>query len=143
MAQAIVVAKALLINEKHEVLVLHRSPWPGHEERSHMPDLPGGLIEEGESPAFTTAREIKEETDIEVREDQLVMGYTKTFYDEVESESHTKFLYVCQLDQTPGVTLSHEHELSEWTPIDQLLSAHQFGPFYAEGIDYLISHKII
>jgi 8-oxo-dGTP pyrophosphatase MutT (NUDIX family) len=143
MAKLYVVAKAIIINEKSEALVLHRSPWPSHSERSHMPDLPGGLVEEGESPSFATAREVMEETSINVREDQLVMGYTKTFYDESKNESHTKFLYVCQLDQTPEVTLSHEHELSEWTPIDQLLSTHQFGPFYAEGIDYLISNKLI
>jgi 8-oxo-dGTP pyrophosphatase MutT (NUDIX family) len=143
MTEIIVVAKALLINEKNEVLVLHRSPWPGHEDRSHMPDLPGGLVEKGESPSIATQREIKEETDVEIREDELVMGYTKTFFDDPNNQSHTKFLYVCRPGQTPKVTLSHEHETYEWTPIDQLLGSHQFGLFYAEGIDYLISHKMI
>jgi 8-oxo-dGTP diphosphatase len=143
MAEIIVVAKALLINEKSEALVLHRSPWPGHEDRSHTPDFPGGLVEKDELPSTATKREIKEETGIEIREDELVMGYTKTFFDDSKGQSHTKFLYVCQLDHTPHVVLSHEHESYIWTPINQLLDTHQFGLFYAEGIDYLISHKVI
>jgi 8-oxo-dGTP pyrophosphatase MutT (NUDIX family) len=143
MTEVILVAKALLVNERNEALVLHRSPWPGHEDRSHMPDLPGGLVEKGESPSNATKREIKEETGIEVHEDQLVMGYTKTFFDDPKDQSHTKFLNVCQLDHTPEVVLSHEHESYVWTPINQLLDTHQFGLFYAEGIDYLISHKMI
>lgn len=143
MAKLFVVAKAILINEKGEALILKRSFWPVHPERAHNPDLPGGLVERGESPLEATAREVKEETGITINEDALEMGYTKTFYDESDNESHTKFLYIGRLDHTPEVTLSFEHESYEWTLVADLVSTYKFGSFYAEGIAYLTTHKII
>ena len=137
------VAKTLLINERNQALVLRRSIWPGKPARSHQADLPGGKVDNGELEHEAAAREIKEETGIVVDSHDLILGYTKTFYDDEKNQSHTKFFYILRIDRTPDVKLSYEHESYEWTPVPQLLEKYEFTEFYDESIRYLIGHGLI
>lgn len=70
----------LVFNEYGQLLVLRRSEWkkiPGQDYRpdlSHKPDLPGGLIgdeDELESERVGSARELAEETGIEIDDSAL------------------------------------------------------------------------
>lgn len=143
MKNPFIVAKTLLINEQNQALVLRRSVWLTKPERSHQADLPGGMVDEGESEAEAAAREIHEETGVEVDASQLILSYTKTFFEGPKNRSASKFFYVCKLDHTPDVTLSREHESYDWTLVPDLLDTYQFTAFYDESIRYLIEHKLI
>lgn len=143
MKQSFLVAKTLIINENNQALVLRRSVWPTKPERSHQADLPGGMVDEGEPEGLAAAREIKEETGIEVDSAQLILSYTKTFFEGPKNRSATKFFYVCRLDHTPEVVLSKEHESYEWSPVSGLLDRYQFTQFYDESIRYLKEHTLL
>lgn len=137
------VAKTVLRNEKNEVLVLRRSPWPGQPERDHQPDFPGGRVESGETEREAAAREMKEEAGIEVREQDLRLLYTRTRFFEDKGESVSHFLYTAQLPSTPEVTISFEHEAFEWVPFEKVVSDYEFNSFYAEALAYISQNKLV
>jgi len=136
------VAKVLLLNEKDEILVLRRSEYPAHPEQSHQPDLPGGIVDPGESERRTVVREIQEETGIEIDPDDLKLAFAKTIFHE-GGHSRTRLLYAAKLDNTPPVILSWEHEGYVWCPKQDVLAQYHLPPFYAEGLAYLLEHELI
>ena len=138
-----IVAKTLIINDQNQVLVLRRSVWPAKPHRSHQPDLPGGMVDPGESEHQAAIREIQEETGIVVNPDHVVLGYTKTELYKGGKESISKLLYVAYVDTTPEVTLSYEHETYEWVDLKTVLENFTFGAFYEEGIKYLLGNELI
>jgi len=139
------IAKVLIINEKNEALVLTIGEYEGHPEKSFTPDLPGGRIEiaEHETEQAGALREVEEETGIVLEQATLVLGYSGTKFYPEESKSVSRFLYTARLDHTPEVVVSWEHADSEWVPVGDLLEKKTFRTFYKEGIEYLVSHRII
>lgn len=138
------VAKTLVINEKNEALVLIVGAYEAHPEKSHTPDLPGGMIEvgDGESERDGAVRETEEEAGIVIDPKDLTLGYAKTYLYPKESKSVTRFLYIAHLKTTPDVVISWEHENYEWVPLSELLATRTFRPFYAEAIQYVTEHGI-
>lgn len=59
-------AGALFLNEKNELLILH----PTYKDRF---EIPGGIVENDESPKKAVEREIKEEIGLEVNVKQLLV----------------------------------------------------------------------
>jgi 8-oxo-dGTP pyrophosphatase MutT (NUDIX family) len=137
------VAKTILINPDGEALVLKRSEYKEHSNRSHQPDFPGGRVEAAESERTAAAREMLEETGIMIDEDTLTVGYTKTELHEDKDESVSRLLYIGRIDHTPKVTLSFEHEEYRWVKTRDLLIENKFGYFYEEAVEYLIKNKLI
>jgi len=137
------VAKLLLINEKGEILVLRRSEYLAHPEKSHMPDLPGGIVDPGESERTAVVRELKEEAGIIIDDDDVKLGYARTYFYENERKSVSKLLYVAHVDYTPDVVVSWEHEAFVWWNKDELQEKYPLREFYAEGLKYLLDHKFI
>jgi len=135
------VAKALLVNDQHQVLVLRIGEYKAHPEKSHQPDLPGGMVDEGESKLDAVIREIREEAGIVVPHGLLQPVHHQLF--EEPTKSFEKDLFVAQLGYTPEVTISWEHEAYEWTDISELLDTHAFAPFYRDGIKLAIEKQLI
>ena len=54
---------ALIFNSRDELLVIHRRDEP----KKGMPDLPGGFVDFGESIEQGVAREVKEETNLDIK----------------------------------------------------------------------------
>lgn len=140
----------LVFNEYGQLLVLRRSEWkkiPGQYYRpdlSHKPDLPGGLIgdeDELESERVGSARELAEETGIEIDDSALKLLYCDTRYKPNENISETRLVYLLKLDYTPEITLSWEHESYEW--LDPISVAEQclLSGARHKALVYLIEHR--
>ena len=110
--------KVLIHNGQGEFLVLRRSgthpTWP------HAPDLPGGVIERGETDLQALDREVAEETGLVLNtEDALQVGYDAEY--EPGEGMMTRVLYLMKIETSrPRVELSWEHEDFSWSNKDSL-----------------------
>jgi 8-oxo-dGTP pyrophosphatase MutT (NUDIX family) len=95
----------------NQVLELQRGPEDSKPGREW--DLPGGHAEERETPDYTAARELKEETGISVRPSTLSM--VKVF-----ERADGKMFYVFEMRTVgkPPVRLSSEHVGYRWRKDD-------------------------
>lgn len=143
MTQRHVIAKTVFVNEKNEALVLRRSPWPEHPERSGRPDFPGGEIEAGETERHGAAREAFEEARITVDPLSLELLHTATTYLEQEDILAMRLLFMMKLDHTPEVVISAEHESYDWVPLADLPGDMNFSPFYSEALTQAHKYRLI
>ena len=135
------VAKALVINEKNEALILKVGLYPARPDKSFKPDLPGGMVDPGETELAAIARELYEEAGIQADQNSFKLVYVKTEFSPRSHTSVTKFLYVIHLENVPEITISWEHASYKWVPLDILLSTVELRPFYKEAIEYVFEHK--
>lgn len=110
------VAKAFIFDTAGNVLLLHRSAT--HPSYAHQPDLPGGIIEDGETPAVGLAREILEETGLIIKPDDLKL-LAET---DARGYNHDQVYKVIVEDEKPDVIISWEHERPMWLPKEQLVA---------------------
>ncbi len=136
-------AKVLVLNEKQEALILTIGEYIGHPEKSFTPDLPGGMVDPGETELMAVQRELKEEANIDSDNTQFKLAFTRTEFYPKKNKSVTKFLYVLHLNHTPEVTVSWEHADYAWVPIDTLLDNVTLRPFYDEGVRYAITNELV
>lgn len=125
------VAKILLYNPDGAALVLRRSKT--HPHFAYEPDLPGGIVERGESYEQGVIREVQEEAGIEITPGQLVLIAARENYGFV-----SKHLYAAHLASRPAVTLSWEHDQYEWvkpsTLREHLESTDSYMSFVLEAL---------
>ena len=103
-----------------EVLVLRRS-----EARGGFEQIVTGRIEAGESPAATAAREVREETGLELPVTDLQYVHAFGFGDEPLFVREHGFAAVVP----PGaeVRISAEHQAAEWVPLSRALERLPFA----------------
>lgn len=135
------VAKALIINSDNNVLILTLGEHKQRPEKSFKPDLPGGMVDPGESDRDGVIREVAEETSIVVDLNSAIPIYSKTEFYNNENKSVTKHLFIIQLDTNPEVQLSWEHSDYKWIPLDELQN-FELRSFYDEAIKYCFSNNI-
>jgi 8-oxo-dGTP diphosphatase len=107
--KAFVIAKALVVNEAGEILVLQRS-----EDDVRRPgewDFPGGFVDEGEDFAAAVVRESKEEAGLTITDPQLVYAESEMM---PQHGPGTWLLFVARVAGQPPVTLSFEHRAFAW-----------------------------
>lgn len=137
------VAKVFLLNDKREALMLRTGEYKEHPEKEHKPDLPGGLVDPGESERDAVVRELYEEAGINVDPRLVTLGYAETAFYPDEDKSVSKLLYVARLDHTPDVAISWEHESYEWHSADTFTEEYELRPFYKKAVAYLINNQLI
>lgn len=137
------VAKLLVLNEKREALLLTTGTYKEHPEKEHKPDLPGGLVEPGEAEQLAAIRETLEEAGVVLDPAAGSLAYSETKFYPAENKSVTKLLYLTQLNATPAVTISWEHERYDWVAFDTMLETCELRPFYKEAIAYIQNNQLI
>lgn len=131
----------VLIRDKmsRKYLVLQSSKWEENPLRSHQPDLPGGLVEDGETALEGLAREVKEEIGITL---PFVPELAYAFSYASDQKSTTFLLYFIEVDTMPEITLSWEHEAYSWMSAEELKDLNIREPYptifsYLEKIEIL------
>ena len=135
--------KALIINEKNEILLLRAGP----EERKHTKidfwDLPGGRIKANHDIENTLRREVKEELgiseeDIEIDDifDATISNFRKLHGEDI---SLMLIVYRCRLPSIKEFRLSDEHSEWRWINIDEAkkLLGIKFAKSFVEKLDKL------
>lgn len=112
-------------------LILWSSEWEENPRRSHQPDLPGGIIELGESVTDGLRREIREEAGFDVVESSLILAHAHVWD---EHDISTVFLVYFAEIEDQEVTLSWEHEKYAWLDANELfeLSIREPYPYIFE-----------
>ena len=138
MTNPIQIAKALLLNEKGELLLVRRTETA--PTRPNGWDIPGGSVEADETPLQAVTREIKEEIGVSILPGQLTLMYASTNY-----YNHThgiRFIFVGKLPESQEVKLSYEHDQYHWSPLKEALAKYDH-PVYTEGIRYLLDNDLL
>ena len=136
------VAKALLVTDQKEALVLTIGEYKERPDKSFQPDLPGGLVDPGESERDAVVREIFEETGVKMAPERLRMVYSRTEFRADENKSVTKQLFIGRLEDRVEVTLSWEHSAYRWASLGELQDI-ELRSFYKEAIEYCFSNRIL
>jgi len=138
------VAKILLFNENGQVLMLRLGVHKMKPQNSHRADLPGGLVDLGESELQAVIRETNEEAGVALDTKDIWLAHAGTKFYEAEQKSVTRLLYVVKLTHTPVVTLSWEHEAYEWGDLDILLAGnHGLTAGYREAVMYVRDNNLL
>lgn len=112
-------AAKILLRRKTDgkYLILWSSLWEENPDRSQQPDLPGGIIEPGESQVEGLIREAREEAGIALNPESVVLAYALT-YDKERLASIFE-IYFAEVDDFE-VQLSWEHERYAWLTAEEV-----------------------
>jgi 8-oxo-dGTP pyrophosphatase MutT (NUDIX family) len=80
-------------------------------------ELPGGRLDEGETPEEALRREFLEETGLRVTVGPLVDAWV---FQVTSREKVLVLEYACRTSEKRGVRISHEHNDSAWLPLTGL-----------------------
>jgi len=133
-------AKALIRRRSdNKYLIMWSSEWKENPRRSHQPDLPGGIVEDGETMEQGLLREVSEESGIEIQPSDLLLVHAHVWD---EPDISTVFqIYFAEIDDAP-VTISWEHERYEWLSADEIKSLEIRAP-YPMIFDHLVKIGLI
>lgn len=128
-------AKLLLHNAYGEVLLLRRSHSVEH--RPGTLDLPGGGVDDGETPLDAIVRETKEEIGLTDDEYELRCQFDRTYPSRNLGRLVTKRFFVGRIATGPGaLQLSHEHTEFSWLQ-PEIASSVVGHPVQQEAIEYV------
>ena len=98
-------AFGIIFDEQKRVLLVHRRDYD-------LWNLPGGTLEDFESPANAVKREVKEETGLEVEVSKLLGVYNK------ENKNDMAFSFLCKV-VSGEITLNDEADKIEYFEVDK------------------------
>jgi len=118
----VLVARAI-IKFGNEILLVRRSET---DTRSGFYELPGGMVDPGESLEEAVVREVKEETGIEIS--NIKFKETNSYM--VGDDRHLSGIFIAEVT-TDQVVLSHEHDDYKWVSAVNFNNV-QLEPHYQE-----------
>lgn len=136
------IAKVLIVNDKKEAIVLTLGKHLKYPEKSFLPDLPGGIVDPGESEQLAAIREVQEECGIDLDAKNVQLAFAETAFYEKENKSVTKILYIAHVEDATKVTLSWEHSDYKWIPLDELHTI-ELRPFFKQAIEHVVTKGLV
>lgn len=123
-------AKALILFNGKYLLLLRSAK---EKIRPSGWDIPGGGIESGETEQGAMAREVKEETGIDLSSCQAIsIKRWEGSNDKGVKISGIDFL--CSLDSRPDVVLSFEHVEARWFSKEEISKGEEFVEWIKESV---------
>ena len=107
--------RGVVKNEDGEILVLRRHPKS--KTNPHKWELPGGKIEKGEFFDEAYVREIREETDLDVK----VGDFCEAVQDDYPHKRTVQLIMYAE-NVTGEVKISDEHDDWKWASVDEIKS---------------------
>lgn len=109
---------AFILNKKNQVLLVKRSDidtfLPGYWE------LPGGGVNENETPQEALKREIKEEVGLTVSINESLGANQYTLEEHGEKIPKTEMCFSCMSDSLEKINLSNEHSEYKWISKEEI-----------------------
>ena len=115
---------AFILNNKGELLVAKRAKEPAQGTL----DLPGGFVDNEENAEEGIAREIKEETGLDVSPSDLVYQFSvPNIYRYSGMDIHTLDLFfVCHVDDDAQINANDDAAELQWVPLGEVF-VERFG----------------
>ncbi|MEM6472934.1 MAG: NUDIX domain-containing protein [Planctomycetota bacterium] len=102
----------LILNDNDEMLLVRRARNPGLGKWG----LPGGFVDRDETIEEALAREIREETKLELREQELLTTFPNSYHYQGIVAPVIDLFYVCRVDDLEKIQLEpDELDTFEWT----------------------------
>lgn len=128
---------AIIINENNELLVATRA----HEPAKGTYDLPGGFVDMYETGEEAIAREVKEETHLEIKELKYLFS-VPNIYNYSDFEVHTlDLVYQCKAENIEDLKAEDDVAKLEFKKIEDL-NPEDFGLMSIKKIINSIQQKV-
>lgn len=129
---------AVIFNEKRELLVATR----GKEPAKGTLDLPGGFLDCFETGEQGVAREVLEETGLEVVRATYLFSIPNTYLYSGFLEHTLDQFFLCQVNQKDALVAKDDVVQLRWLPLEQI-NPNDFGLHsIREGIKKILATKI-
>ncbi|MBI4163775.1 MAG: NUDIX hydrolase [Candidatus Aenigmarchaeota archaeon] len=138
--------KALILNEKKQILIFKANPAELKGDKIAHWDLAGGRIKEGDSVEETLRKEVEEETGVDGKNLEVLdpfHGSISNIKIPIGDEKFglVLFVYLCKLHTNQEFKLSFEHTEYKWASIDEAkkLLSYKYAKSFTEKLDELKS----
>lgn len=129
---------ALIINDRNELLVATRAKEPAKGTY----DLPGGFVDMYETGEEAVIREVKEETNLDVKEARYLYS-TTNIYNYSDFDVHTlDLVYLCKVEDTTNLKAADDVSELNFIKIEDL-NPDLFGLNSVKGVIEKIKNSTI
>ena len=109
------VVGAIIINEDRKILIMSRK---SDDFMGGIDELPSGNMEPGEDIITALAREVKEETNCDLKE---IVCYIDSFdYKSGSGKNARQYNFVISVEQTDNIILT-EHDAYTWQTVEEVI----------------------
>ena len=138
-----IVLKTFVLNSEGKILLLRRSE--SDTRRPLQWDLPGGMMDDGETLEQGAVREVKEESGAEITEQPRVIFSKAEVASWDDQNGHhgrnvIRIYFIAHVE-SPEVTLSYEHDKFEWVTFEEALNYIVYDR-HKEVVQYILDNKI-